>query len=142
MVKPIRCTSVSNLFYFRMTLHMSNRYRWLLASKQTAVSDIWLLLYVHSWILDDRRKDRPKHVECYSKIKKIDFGASSWFYYRNISYRCFWRFNILFEFAFEKQLRESRHKVTPVLFFSLFLFLSYKYVTIFQKKHWTFQNTL
>jgi len=44
--------------------HMSNRYCSLLASKQTAVS-VWLL-YVQSSTLDDGRKDRPKHVECYS----------------------------------------------------------------------------
>ena len=27
-----------------------------------------LLLYVQSWTPDDGRKDRPKHVECHSKI--------------------------------------------------------------------------
>ena len=47
--------------------HMSHRYCSLLASKQTAVS-VWLL-YVQSWTPDDGRKDRPKHVECHSKIK-------------------------------------------------------------------------
>ena len=41
-----------------------------LASKQTAVS-VWLL-YVQSLTLDDGRKDRPKHVECHSKINKFD----------------------------------------------------------------------
>jgi len=87
IVKPTRCTGVSNLFYFEMTLYMfrmvftsiirssrlyiqlSNRYCCLLASKQTAVSDKCLLLYVQSWTPDDGQKDRPKHVECHSKIK-------------------------------------------------------------------------
>jgi len=42
------------------------------------------LLYVQSWTPDDGRKDRPKHVECHSKIKQIWYiDASSWFYYRN-----------------------------------------------------------
>jgi len=36
------------------------------ASKQTAVC---LLLYVQSLTPDDGRKDRPKHVDCHSKIK-------------------------------------------------------------------------
>jgi len=36
--------------------HMSNRYCWLLANKQTAVS-VWLL-YVQFWTPDDGRKDR------------------------------------------------------------------------------------
>ena len=31
--------------------------------------DKCLLLYVQSWTPDDGRKDRPKHVECHSKIK-------------------------------------------------------------------------
>ena len=31
-----------------------------------------MLLYVQSWTPDDGRKDRPKHVECYSKINKFD----------------------------------------------------------------------
>ena len=34
--------------------------------------DIYLLLYVQSWTPDDGRKDRPKHVECYSKINKFE----------------------------------------------------------------------
>ena len=40
-----------------------------LASSQQNLFDICLLLYVQSWTPDDGRKDRPKHVECYSKIK-------------------------------------------------------------------------
>jgi len=39
------------------------------ATKQTAVSDKCLFLYVQSWTPDDGRKDRLKHVECHSKIK-------------------------------------------------------------------------
>jgi hypothetical protein len=30
------------------------------------------LLYVQSCTPDDGRKDRPKHVECHSKINKFD----------------------------------------------------------------------
>ena len=53
IVKPTRCASVSNLP----------------ASKQTAVSDDkCLFLYVQSRT-HDGWKDRPKHVECHSKIK-------------------------------------------------------------------------
>ena len=53
--------------------HLSNRYCCLRASKQTAVSVFTyaLLLYVQSWTADDGKKDRPKHVECHSKIKLI-----------------------------------------------------------------------
>ena len=29
-------------------------------------------MYVQSWTADDGRKDRPKHVECHSKINKFD----------------------------------------------------------------------
>ena len=57
---------------------MSNRYCYLLASgnefslasSQQNLFDIYLLLYVQS--LDDGRKDRPKHVECYTKIYKFE----------------------------------------------------------------------
>ena len=102
IVKPTRCTNVSNLLYFGMTLymlrtifppikrHLSNRYcclfasGYLLAGRQQYLFDRCLLLYVQSWTPDDGRKDRPKHVECHSKIKQIWYiGASSWFYYRN-----------------------------------------------------------
>ena len=41
----------------------------LLASKQQYLFDKCLLLYVQSCTPDDGRKDRPKHVECRSKIK-------------------------------------------------------------------------
>ena len=55
-----------------------------LASRQQYLPDICLLLYVQSWTADDGRKDRPKQVECHSKIKYIWYiGACSWFYYRN-----------------------------------------------------------
>jgi hypothetical protein len=39
--------------------YMSDRYCYLLASKQITVSD-------------DGRKDRPKHMECLSKINKLE----------------------------------------------------------------------
>ena len=51
--------------------HTPNRYCWLPASKQIAVS-VWHL-YVQPWTADDGRKDRPKYVECYSN--KINFNA-------------------------------------------------------------------
>ena len=41
----------------------------LLASSQQYLFDKCLLQYVQSWTPDDGRKDRPKHVECHSKIK-------------------------------------------------------------------------
>jgi hypothetical protein len=55
--------------------HLSNRYCCLysfLASRQQYLYDKCLLLYVQSWTLDDRGEDRPKHVECHSKINKFD----------------------------------------------------------------------
>ena len=55
-------------FYSKSNYHLSNRYCSLLASKQTAVSDKCLLLYVQSWT-HDGRKYRPKHADCDSKIK-------------------------------------------------------------------------
>jgi len=43
------------------------------ASKQTQyLFDIRLLLYVRSWNANDGRKNRPKHAECYFKIKWIN----------------------------------------------------------------------
>ena len=103
IAKPTRCTNVSNLFYFGMTLYMfrtvfpsvirSSRLYitsraicqtdtavylgvcqidiavCLLANRQQYLFDKCLLLYVQSWTADDGQKDRPKHVECQSKIK-------------------------------------------------------------------------
>jgi len=64
--------------------HLSNRYCCLLANRQQYLFDKRLLPYVESWTPDDGRKDRPKHVECHSKIKYIWYiGESSWFYCRN-----------------------------------------------------------
>jgi len=40
-----------------------------LASNQQNLFDIHLMLYVQSQTRDDGLKDRPKHVECYYKIK-------------------------------------------------------------------------
>jgi len=45
----------------------------LLPSRQQYLFDIYLMLYVQYWTPDDWRKDRPKHVECYSKIKSFFF---------------------------------------------------------------------
>jgi hypothetical protein len=40
------------------------------ASKQPQnLYDMYLMLYVQSYTPDDGRRDRPKHVECCSKIK-------------------------------------------------------------------------
>ena len=44
----------------------------LLASRQQYLFDTCLLLYVQSWTADDGRKDRPKHVESYSKWNKFE----------------------------------------------------------------------
>jgi len=88
IVKSTRCTNVSNSFHFGMALFMfrtvfpsiisSSR---LYIQQQTFVKDILLW---QSWTADDRRKDRPKHEKCHSKMKWIwHIGASSWFYYRN-----------------------------------------------------------
>jgi len=72
IVKPTRCTKV--LFYFGITLYMFRtvypsiiRSSRLYIQLQAFVKQI--LLYVQSWTLDDGQKDRPKHVECNSKIK-------------------------------------------------------------------------
>jgi hypothetical protein len=43
---------------------------WLLARKQPQYL-YGMMLYVQSHTPDDGRKDRPKHVECCSKIKQI-----------------------------------------------------------------------
>ena len=69
IVESTRCTNVSNLFYFGMTLYMfwtvfpsiirSSR---LYIHQQAFVKQI--LLYVQSWTPDDGRKDHPKHVTC------------------------------------------------------------------------------
>ena len=81
--------NISNLFYFGTTLYMFPKVSpsiirslrlyiqhhtvqvlWLLASKQPQnLYDIYLMLYAQSYTPDDGRRDRPKHVECCSKIK-------------------------------------------------------------------------
>ena len=43
----------------------------LLASRQRYLFDKCLLLYVQSLTPDDERKDRPKHVECYSNKRNL-----------------------------------------------------------------------
>jgi len=91
IVKPTRCTSVSNVFIlewhstcfgrsFRPSSwvqdcaysnrHLSNRYCCLLASKQTAVSVCHMPLLCVQWKTpDDGQRNCPKHVEFYSKNK-------------------------------------------------------------------------
>ena len=44
-------------------------------SQRTSMT--YLMLYVQSWTLDDRRKDRPKHAEWYSINSKN--CSSNWF---------------------------------------------------------------
>ena len=58
IVKPIRCTNVSYLFYFGITLHVSKVFpsiirslRLYTASRQQYLFDICLLLYVQSCLL-------------------------------------------------------------------------------------------
>jgi len=61
IVKPTRCTSVSNLFYFVMTLYMF----WTSfpsVIRSLRLYDKCLLLYVQSWTPDDGWKDHSKHV--------------------------------------------------------------------------------
>jgi len=41
----------------------------LLADREQYLFEKSLLLYIQSWTPDDGRKDRPKPVECHSKIK-------------------------------------------------------------------------
>jgi len=88
LVKLTRCINVSNLFYLGMTLHVSDglsvhhlEFETVhtatgICQTDTAIckqtySRLYkcLLLYVQSRTPDDGRKDRPKHVECHSKIK-------------------------------------------------------------------------
>jgi len=59
----------------RLYIQLSNKYCWLLVSSQQYLFDKCLLLHVQCWTADDGRKDRPKHVECYSKINKFDIWA-------------------------------------------------------------------
>jgi len=81
--------NISNLFYFGTTLYMFRavspsiirslrlyiQYQvyviqvlWLLSSKQ--LQNLYgMMLYVQSYTPDDGRRDRPKHVDCCSKIK-------------------------------------------------------------------------
>jgi len=84
IVKPTRCTSLSNLFYFGTVLYMFRKVFPSIANREQYRVDRWLLLYVKSWTPGDGRKDRPKHVKCHSKIKQIWYVCtSSWFCYRN-----------------------------------------------------------
>jgi len=58
----------------------------LLLYVQSWTDDGRKLLYVQSWAPDDGRKDRPKHVECHSRINKFDtvvhlFGFAIEIYY-------------------------------------------------------------
>ena len=83
--------NISNLFYFGTTLYIFRtvspsiirslrlytqhqvyaiQVLWLLASKHPQdLCDIYLMLCVQPQTPDDGRRDRPKNVECCSKIK-------------------------------------------------------------------------
>ena len=80
-IKPTRWTNVSNLFYYEITLHVSDGisvHRQEFTTVHTATGirqtlqlylfDKCLLLYVQSWTPDDGRKDRLKHVELFLNI--------------------------------------------------------------------------
>ena len=52
---------------------MELQFRLVPASKQPQnLYDLYLMLYVQTQTLDDGRKDRPKHVQRYSKINKFE----------------------------------------------------------------------
>jgi len=74
IVKPTRSINVSNLFYFGMAFcTFRTVFPSIIRSSRLYIQqylfDKCLLLYVQSWTPGDGRKDRPKHVECHSKIK-------------------------------------------------------------------------
>ena len=65
------------IIYFRMTLYMFRAvFPYIIRSSRPYIQQYLfvkcLLLYVQSWTPDDVRKDRPKHVECHSKINNFD----------------------------------------------------------------------
>ena len=74
IVRPTRCTSVSNLFYFGMTLYISDglsvhQSEFKTVHTVTGICLLASLLYVQSRTPDNGLNDRPKHVECHLKIK-------------------------------------------------------------------------
>jgi len=81
IVKPTRCTNVSNLFYFGMALYVFQtvfpsviRSSRLYIQQQVFVRqqypfDKCMLLYVQFSTPDDGWKDRSKHAGCHPKIK-------------------------------------------------------------------------
>jgi len=65
-----RTVSPSIIRSLRLYIHHTIEVLWLFASKQPQnLYNICLMLYVQSWSSDDGWRDRPKHVECCSKIK-------------------------------------------------------------------------
>jgi hypothetical protein len=97
-VNPTRCTNPSNLFYFGITLYMFRTvFPSVIRSFKTVHTATGVgktgtaacLLAGTRWnsLHLVHQKDRPKHVECYSKIKWIwETDACSWIYCRNIYY--------------------------------------------------------
>ena len=45
--------------------------KFILASRRQCLFDIRLLQYVQPLTRDDGRKERPKHVQCYTNKKKL-----------------------------------------------------------------------
>ena len=126
VVKPTRCTAVSNLFYFGMTPYVfrtifppitrslrpyiqqqgicqtdtavcllagtKNSFLYPLATRQQYLFDKCpVAVRTVLGTPDDGWKDRPRRVECHSKIKWIWYvGAACWFYYRTVIITVFW----------------------------------------------------
>ena len=86
-VKPTRCTCYLKLFILvKHSTCFGRSFRPLSGAQDCTysnrrmpnsccylkqLSDICLLLYVQSWAPDDGRKDRPKHVECFTRINNL-----------------------------------------------------------------------
>jgi len=69
IVKLTRCTNVSHLFYFGMALYMFRTvFPSIIRSSRLYIQQ---QSFVKQILLSAGRKDRPKHVECHSKIKLI-----------------------------------------------------------------------
>jgi len=86
IVKSTRCTNVSNLFHFGMTLCMSRTVFRPSSGVRDRTYSNRHLLNRYCCLLASKQKDRPKRVEYQSRIKQIWYtGASSWFYYNNIT---------------------------------------------------------
>ena len=69
MFRTVPLYIIRSFSLYTQQWYMSYRFAdCLLASSQQYMYDICLLLYVESSTPDDGRKDRPKHVECYTYL--------------------------------------------------------------------------